>query len=79
MLEKKPKWVQKKGNYKEFNWDILGIEYILHKKLCYRLCKCPPHLQQVCKHAKITDCKDLAEIIEALTVHDESKSLHFNS
>ncbi|XP_061384186.1 uncharacterized protein LOC116769255 [Danaus plexippus] len=37
-----------------------------------RLCKCPPHLQQVCKHAKITDCKDLAEIIEALTVHDES-------
>ncbi|XP_046967526.1 uncharacterized protein LOC124535371 [Vanessa cardui] len=37
-----------------------------------RLCKCPPKLQQVCKHAKITECKDVSEIIEALTYQAES-------
>ncbi|XP_026485605.2 uncharacterized protein LOC113393109 [Vanessa tameamea] len=37
-----------------------------------RICKCPPRLQQVCKHAKITECKDVSEIIEALTYQAES-------
>ncbi|CAH0723772.1 unnamed protein product, partial [Brenthis ino] len=37
-----------------------------------RVCKCPPKLQQVCKHAKIVECKDIAEIIEALTDQDKS-------
>ncbi|XP_047505228.1 uncharacterized protein LOC125049812 [Pieris napi] len=35
-----------------------------------RLCKCPPKLQQACK-AKQTDCKDVSEIIEALTYQAE--------
>ncbi|KAM3967125.1 uncharacterized protein ACR2FA_011977 [Aphomia sociella] len=34
-------------------------------------CKCPPGLQQICKHTKITDCKDVSEIIEALTYEAE--------
>ncbi|XP_050667045.1 uncharacterized protein LOC126966832 [Leptidea sinapis] len=39
---------------------------VLKKKRC----KCPPKLQQVCK-AKVTDCKNVAEIIEALTYKAE--------
>ncbi|XP_031767072.2 uncharacterized protein LOC113519037 isoform X2 [Galleria mellonella] len=35
-------------------------------------CKCPTGLQQICKHAKVTDCKDVAEIVEALTFEAES-------
>ncbi|KAG6441379.1 hypothetical protein O3G_MSEX001723 [Manduca sexta] len=37
-----------------------------------RHCKCPPRLQKVCKRAKLTDCKDVEEIIEALTFDEES-------
>ncbi|XP_045767139.1 uncharacterized protein LOC123868654 isoform X1 [Maniola jurtina] len=37
-----------------------------------RVCRCPPKLQRICKHAKVTDCKDVAEIIEALTYQAES-------
>ncbi|CAG4945432.1 unnamed protein product [Colias eurytheme] len=37
-----------------------------------RLCKCPPKLQQICKQTKVTDCKDVAEIIEALSYQAES-------
>ncbi|CAK1544023.1 unnamed protein product [Leptosia nina] len=38
-----------------------------------RVCKCPPKLQKVCKQTpNVTDCKDVAEIIEALTFQAES-------
>ncbi|XP_072929208.1 uncharacterized protein [Epargyreus clarus] len=36
-----------------------------------RSCKCPPKLQEICKHVKTVDCKDVSEIIEALTYQEE--------
>ncbi|RVE47579.1 hypothetical protein evm_007777 [Chilo suppressalis] len=30
-------------------------------------CKCPPRLRKMCKHVKATDCRDVSDIIEALT------------
>ncbi|XP_059053560.1 uncharacterized protein LOC131847886 isoform X2 [Achroia grisella] len=35
-------------------------------------CKCPPGLQEFCKHAKVTDCKNVTDIVEALTYEAES-------
>ncbi|KAI8420929.1 hypothetical protein MSG28_008087 [Choristoneura fumiferana] len=36
-------------------------------------CSCPPHLQQVCRHAKRTDCTDVEEIIQALKYEEQRK------
>lgn len=39
----------------------------------FRICMCPPKLREICKHAKTVECKDVEEIIEALSDRGESK------